>query len=286
MSQLDWSPLTEADLPRIASVAQACLDTDGGLPELATEERLRALMLTGHGIVGRDPVGEVVAAAALGWNAGQRSVCGLVDPSARGQGIGADLVAWARAEAGGRPLCVIAETVGPEAEALFAQLGLHLVFAEVVMRHDLTRIPVVRIPDGVVSLPFTDDTSTAFDHAYRRSFGEQPGYQSGQEEAWGAWLRGREGFLPEDSRVAVDRSGHVAGFVTISRHWIEEVGVVPEWRGRGLGAHLVARSLTAMRHRGEDACWLCVDVENPARALYERLGFVAYGRRARYEERP
>ena len=284
MSQLEWSSLTEADLPALAHVARACLAADGGLPDLADPERLRSLLLTERGIVGRDAAGEVVAAAALGWEAGRLSVAGLVDPGARRQGIGGALVDWARTEAAGRPLRVIAETVGPDTEELFAAVGLHRVFAETVMRHDLRHIPFVRLPHGVVSLPFTDDTSTAFEHAYDRSFADQPGYREDHHRAWGAQMREQEGFLPEESRVAVDQAGHVAGFVTVSGRWIEEVGVVPEWRGRGLGAHLVVRSLASIRRRGEPSAWLCVGSQNPARALYERLGFTTYGARARYEE--
>ena len=67
--------------------------------------------------------------------------------------------------------------------------------------------------------------------------------------------------------------------------WIDQVGVVPSRRGRGLGAHLVVRSLTAPGHDEVPAAWLCVNVDNPSRFLYERLGFCAQGTRARYENR-
>ena len=75
------------------------------------------------------------------------------------------------------------------------------------------------------------------------------------------------------------------GFVLLVDNWIDAVGVVPEWRGRRLGAHLVVRSLTALERSGEAEAWLCVNVDNPARSLYERLGFRAKGTRARYEDR-
>ena len=104
-----------------------------------------------------------------------------------------------------------------------------------IMRHSLRSIPFVRRPEDIVTLPFTDDTSEAFRHAYAASFGDRPGYTAGSSRAWGRWLREQRGFQPEDSRVAMDRSGHVAGFVTLSEGWIEEVGVVPEWRGHRLG---------------------------------------------------
>ena len=80
-------------------------------------------------------------------------------------------------------------------------------------------------------------------------------------------------------------AGRAVGFVILSGAWIEQVGVDPTWRGKGLGAHLVARSLTALQRAGADRVWLAVASDNPSRVLYERLGFRARGTRARYERR-
>lgn len=283
MSRLAWSELTDTDLPELVALAQACLDRDGGLPDLASEERLRALFLSGSGLVGRDDLGEVMAVVSLAWDSdGQRTATGLVHPTSYGQGVGLELARWVREQTEGRQVHVVLESVSPEAEELFGAVGLHRGFSEVVMRHGLQHIPFVKLADGLVSLPFTDDTSTPFAHAYEQSFGDQPGYDGSAASAWGAWLRRQEGFLPEVSRVVLDRGGHVAGFVTVSEDWLEEVGVVPSWRGKRLGAHLVVRSLRALQKRGATQVWLCVGAENPARSLYERLGFEPYGSRARY----
>jgi ribosomal protein S18 acetylase RimI-like enzyme len=65
--------------------------------------------------------------------------------------------------------------------------------------------------------------------------------------------------------------------------WIVQVGVVPAARGRGLGAALVGESLTRLRAAGCREAWLDVNVDNPAKELYLRLGFVDAGRRARFE---
>ena len=50
----------------------------------------------------------------------------------------------------------------------------------------------------------------------------------------------------------------------------------------GLGAHLVVRSLRALRKAGCEQAWLAVNVDNPAHGLYLRLGFDEHGLRARY----
>ncbi|HNP85800.1 MAG TPA: GNAT family N-acetyltransferase, partial [Kouleothrix sp.] len=62
-----------------------------------------------------------------------------------------------------------------------------------------------------------------------------------------------------------------------------QVGVVPEWRGRGLGAALVAEVLRRAQAGGAQAIMLDVNVNNPGAArVYARLGFAATGQRARY----
>ena len=73
-----------------------------------------------------------------------------------------------------------------------------------------------------------------------------------------------------------------AGFVTAALDWIVQVGVTPAARGRGLGAALVREALGRMQAAGATEAWLDVNVDNPARRLYERLGFTDRGRRARF----
>jgi len=286
MSTLEWGPVTEADLPELASLARACLRHDGGLPQLAGEPMLRRLFVTDTSIGGRDDIGELVAVVALSWDrVGRRTVSGLVHPSLRRQGHGEALVDWARAHADGLPLRVIAETMSLEAEELFARSGLRRTWAETVMRHKLRHIPTVPRPDGVRVLAFGDETADLFFDAYRRSFAERPGFADPSAQEWLESVRADPGFRPGDSRVALGPGDHPVGFVILDDNWIEAVGTVPEWRGRRLGAHLVVRSLSVLKRTGEPDAWLCVSVDNPARSLYERLGFRARGTRARYEER-
>lgn len=286
MAVLDWSPLTEADLPALMALAQDCLDADGGLPQLATGPYLRELFLTDVGIAGRDDTTELLAAAALGHRGDRRTATGLVHPSARRQGHGEHLVDWCQAQAGGGSPLVIAETMSIEAEFLFAASGFHRVFAESVMRHKLKAVPRVHRPDGVTTRPFGPETASDFFTAFSASFADRPAYRPVPEQEWLAELLADPTFRPRDSRVALDGEGMPVGFVIVCDGWIDQVGVVPTWRGRALGAHLVARSLTALRKAGTDRVYLCVNVDNPSRILYERLGFRVYGTRARYESRP
>ncbi|HYN29918.1 MAG TPA: GNAT family N-acetyltransferase [Dermatophilaceae bacterium] len=285
MPSLEWSPLTRADLDDLLDLATDCLAHDGGLPQLATPEYLERLFLSGEGIGGREDTGDLVAAGGLSWDGSmRRTASGLVAPSLRRQGVGEELVRWCRAQAENQPLRALVENVSPEAEALLTEAGMRRVFAETVMRHRLRHIPTVPLPDGLRTEAFGEATAGAFHTAYRRSFADRPGFPNTPMEEWLVWLRSDPDFTPKHSRVALAADGEPVGFVTLAGDWIEQVGVVPEHRGRGLGAHLVVRSLRLMRREGYDTAWLCVNVDNPSRELYERLGFRASGTRARYED--
>jgi mycothiol synthase len=285
MSTLAWQPLTDDDVDALRHLARRCLEADGGLPQLAHEQMIRRLFLSGSGIGGRDETGDIVAAAGVFVDgAGHRTATGLVHPSTRWQGLGEELAQWARERSGGAPLRVVAETTSPGSDALFAELGLQRTFAEHVMRHPLDEVPKVKRPEGLTVAAWDDDTAGLFFTAYRQSFAARPGFPDPPREVWVREVSEDPGFRPQTARVALDPDGRPVGFVTVTEDWIDQVGVVPAWRGRGLGAHLVVRSLRALVKAGCDQAWLAVNVDNPAHDLYLRLGFEEHGIRARYTE--
>ncbi|NLJ53036.1 MAG: GNAT family N-acetyltransferase [Intrasporangiaceae bacterium] len=286
MAVLQWTTLTPNDFDDVRTLAQICLDHDGGLPDLVDEAHLRRYFFGDETMAGRDELGELVAIASLTYDeVGTRMVSGLVHPSFRRQGHGESLVSWARKKAPGMPMKVVAETMSPEAETLYANSGLTRTYAEYVMCHDLSHISRIPLPEGVTTEPFTEETAHDFFVAYRESFGDQPLFPNPSEEDWLAISRQDPDFRPEDSRVAYSRGGAPIGLVTVSGNWIDQVGVVPTWRGHRIGAHLVVRTLTALKAAGEKSVWLNVGVTNPSWELYKRLGFTVHGTRARYEDR-
>jgi ribosomal protein S18 acetylase RimI-like enzyme len=179
-------------------------------------------------------------------------------------------------------LRVVAETTSPGSDALFAAAGLQRTFAEHVMRHPLVEIPKVRRPEGLTVERWTDDTATLFHTAYRLSFADRPGFPDPPRDEWVGEAEEDPGFRAAASRVVLDEQGEPVAFVTLTDDWLDQVGVVPAWRGRGLGAHLVVRSLRALRKAGCEQAWLAVNVDNRAHDLYLRLGFEDHGLRARY----
>lgn len=281
--------LAEPDLPGLLALTGRCLAADGGLPDAASEVFVCRMFLSGPGAAWLDDGGALVAAAALGPELdGRVTAAGAVDPAVRGLGIGGQLLDWTLASAAGRPLLIGTESLSEPAERLYARYGLRQVFAEVVMRADLPA-PATdglarggRLPAGLV-LRTWPGAEAEFFAAYDAAFRDRPGFPGWTMQEWLDWTGGDEDFRPELSLLAADQSGSPAGFVTVSRNWIVQAGVVPAWRRRGLGAGLMRAAMAGIAAAGFGSCWLTVATNNPgAIGLYGKLGFAVTGRRARY----
>ncbi|MCT2583963.1 GNAT family N-acetyltransferase [Actinophytocola gossypii] len=74
----------------------------------------------------------------------------------------------------------------------------------------------------------------------------------------------------------VEEDGRPIGYVCVLHRseydFIEEIALLPEAQGRGIGTELLRGILLAAERRGVPVR-LSVFVDNPARALYTRLGF-------------
>jgi ribosomal protein S18 acetylase RimI-like enzyme len=74
----------------------------------------------------------------------------------------------------------------------------------------------------------------------------------------------------------IEESGTPVGYLCVlhqaNHDFIDEVALLPEAQGRGIGSSLVTDIMSAASDRGLPVR-LSVLVNNPARRLYERLGF-------------
>ena len=68
--------------------------------------------------------------------------------------------------------------------------------------------------------------------------------------------------------------GALIASVLDDRGWVDELGVLAPWRGRGIAGGLLGRSFATFAGRGLRQVLLAVDAENPTGAtrLYERVG--------------
>jgi mycothiol synthase len=281
----------DADL---TTLARRCLELDGGLPLAADAAFLRRRWAAAGTVTvqARDREGRLVAAGAVrpggagdGGAGDGATFTGMVDPAARGRGLGSHLLSWGLAEAGRHagPVTVETESLAAGAETLFAARGLRQVFAEDVMRIDLTAAASDRgWPEGTVLTGWAEATAGRFHAVYDAAFRERPGFPGSTAEEWIADVVEDDEFRPAWSVLATVPGLGDAGFVTAAVDWIVQVGVVPAARGRGIGGALVVEGLRRMRGDGATHAWLDVNVDNPAVHLYRKLGFEHRGRRARY----
>jgi mycothiol synthase len=247
--------------------------------------------------------GSLAAATAVRLRAGDAGcravVAGLVHPDARRQRLGDFLMRWALAQAaallaacpagGARVIVVGAESHNPIAGTLYARYGLRQTFAEYVMRRDLDQpLPAAPFPAGVEQVSWSAESAPLFFEAYHAAFRERPGFPGLSAEEWiGGVNDGNDDLNAERTRVVLAAGRPVAfvinALVANTIGWVVQIGVRPEWRGRGIAQALLVQLMRELQADGVPAAWLTVHENNPrAFHVYQQLGFVIAGRRTRY----
>lgn len=153
-------------------------------------------------------------------------------------------------------------------------------------------LPAPRLPDGFYWVPWDDRLLSLHAEVHFQAFADcidRRLFSSFNDRA-ACWyllneLRRAPSFLPEASwlighptgccaTIQCSRDGHFGS--------VQNVGVLPRFRGRGLGEAILLQALWCFREQGLTAACLEVTAENTAACrLYERLGFVAKGQYAR-----
>ena len=105
------------------------------------------------------------------------------------------------------------------------------------------------------------------------------------EQTWGLWdddeqlERFRGEFAPSKGQIILF-SGHEIGCLTVEDHgdflFIDFIAVLPEYQRMGIGTKLITGILAQADEKRIPVCLNCLKV-NPARSLYERLGFRTVG---------
>jgi GNAT superfamily N-acetyltransferase len=225
-------------------------------------------------------------------------VFGEVDPAHLGQGIGSALLEWA--ERRGRAQLLGLGTTLPrylradaydfqvERDALIREHGFTPVRWFEEMLRPLTDLPPVLPVPGIRLEPWPGATGDGELLAARTAaFADHWGSTPISEQAWAFHVRGF-GARPDLSLVARDlESGGVAGFCLNHRYeeddevvgrrdgWIETLGTLRQYRGRGIATALLARSLELFAGAGLSHAMIAVDGDSPTGAgrLYRSVGF-------------
>lgn len=227
-----------------------------------------------------------------------------VDPGHRRRGLGSRLLAWAEErarasvqEGSGGPTTKPHQFggAGSDRGGVIAPFAEHHGFAPYRYHFEMRRpladpIDDVPLPAGFEVRPVLPEHHRAIWHADEEAFRDHWDHAAPVEGDYERFFGD-----PKDDmtlwQIAWD-GDEVAGLVinSINAHeneqtgeqvgWLDSVATRRAWRGRGLAAALIARSLHVLRERGMDIAALGVDADNPTGALqlYERAGFRPVGR--------
>ncbi len=309
-----WRQIEASDVSAVGALARACAEQDGAAAASRIAE-YGATMERGEAndqqaIVAHSAEGLLVA---LGWTAAAdgpsdyRVVLeGRVHPAHRRKGIGGAVLRWSekrgRERLHGLPpdrrkvLRIDSPGVTADADVLYRRHEFRLHFEEELMERRLdVPLPSVPLPPAVELASWNAETISQFYAAYTASFRERPGFPGWSQDEWVEWVSADEDFRPDASYVAISQ-GQPAGFIATGvgflpgagegcAGWITQVGTVPTWRGRGLGAALIVYVMRQLRLESLNRVALFVNANNPAAStLYRRLGFEAIMRRTIYHK--
>jgi mycothiol synthase len=181
---------------------------------------------------------------------------------------------------------IVSEALTDAEVEMWRARGFALVFEELVMERDLSDpIAPARWPEGVGVLEWGPDAAAASFAVYEAAFRERPGFPGWTRAEWQDRFTTGDDFLAAASYCALV-DGIPAGFVVCDRAWIDQVGVVPTFRRRGLASALVTEASARMRALGCPHARLHVNVNNPAAlAAWRALGWREVGRRGRFERK-
>jgi mycothiol synthase len=291
-----------ADVAELHAAAERA--RTGEVDTRAEDVRVRWLMLDGLDDVvlveepGGSPalvgVGEYTTELDLLDEATIVHVEGQVHPAATGRGIATLLLDRAdvrarRAADGERAAAACVRTTvvdgDDRARAWFVSRGFVPVRHLLTMRHDLAGAgPDPDWPAGITVRRFRPgrDEERVW-RVHQDAFGDVPTHLPLTLEEWVEDRVLRDpAFDPSLTLIATDATGEAVGLAVCragvegapEEGWIRDLGVVPPWRGRGLGMALLLEALRTFRARGLTGAALEVDdvTIGAAVRLYRRAG--------------
>ena len=222
---------------------------------------------------------------------------GAVHPDQRGNGIGRRLMEWGlergtellKTSGNELPkyLRVDASRMNTSAIRLLERFGLEPIRYFADLRADLNEpTPAPRPSAGFHIVPWDLNRNEEARAVKNAAFMDHWGSTPTAPEWWATQTSGF-GSRPDWSYFAVNDDDHIVGHLITHRFenddellgakyaWIDNIGTLAEWRGRGVASQLIATALGKYREEGMQFAALDVDSANPTGAyhLYESLGF-------------
>lgn len=223
-------------------------------------------------------------------------VFGAVSPGFRGRGIGRRLFGEGlvvaerllRASSSPVPKFVRAEAwqTNPTAMRLFERAGLRPARYFADLRRSLVDVPKPLPIEGVRVVPWDFSRNDEALEVKNLAFLDHWGSVPMTPDWWKSHTTGIGSRL-DLSFFAVGSDDKIVGYAFSRRFpdddsllggkfaWVDNVGTLAEWRGRGIATQLITAALNAYRDAGLEHAAINVDSDNPTGAyrLYESLGF-------------
>jgi len=297
-----WRPARYEDIPPFQEMLAANQEIDR-TESVPSAERLHAVLgmlgdqLDTNTLIAIARDGTIAAEAIIVFPPGEGEALALTDGHVhvryRGRGLGSYLLEWLEVRArqefsattSRAPQLMRTSCAGHQTDriALFEQHGFQAMRYSYRMQRSLAEpIPGVSLPASLVMAQWTPELDLPLMHAFNAAFSEHWGLQTMNQEAWREFFTGVPQFRGDLSYLAMDAE-NVAGFCVnwvegaenAREGWIEAIGVIPAWRGRGIASALMAKSLQVFQAEGLKQAALDVDAQNPTGALrlYENYGF-------------
>lgn len=277
-------------IPRVLSSAEMREELERPSIDLQRDARMAIVdgELAGWVLVDHSPTGVRQEKAFIN---------GVVDPLHRGAGIGRTMMTWGLGLATDRLgeidndlpkyIRVFAyEQIG-DLHRMLARLGFQPVrwFEDLLM--PLASRPPVAEPDGVSIVAWPADRSEELRTVKNVAFEDHWGSTPVSVDEWVNWVGGF-GRRLDLSFAAIDvATGDFVGHCLNAHYsedeallgrrdgWIDSLGTLREWRGRGVASSMIAHSLDVFASAGFTHASIGVDSANPTGAsrLYRNIGF-------------
>jgi mycothiol synthase len=209
-----------------------------------------------------------------------------VHPDHQGAGLGASLLSWGEAlsrERGAEGVRTDVVDQDEPGHRLLGEFGYRQVRSSFTMTKEFAANESAGVvPAGVTIRSYADADERVLFDVHEASFADHWGQRVSSFETFTEALHGEDWdpslvFLAEADDGVV---GHVVSFAFEDEGYVALLGVLPAWRGRGIGGILLRRSFAELAARGKRRARLEVDAANPhgAVALYEGAGMEVHRR--------
>lgn len=306
MEAVTYRALELGDVPATCAMHQKAEVFDE-VPRMLEVDELEEELTGTHVEIGTDTLGAFAGDAIVGYaytyhlpsevKEERCYVFGIVDPDHRDRGIGTELLEWGvdrattQLQSSDRSIPRFIRVEAPDgvtgAHDLFSDLGFAPVRYNEELLRPLADLPPVSTVEGVAIRPWPTDRDEEIRREKNDAFTDHWGSTPTGTDGWKQMVHGF-GARPDLSFVAIDTaSGDIIGHCLNHRYpaddtllgrsdgWINSLGTLRAWRGRGVATAMILRTLHTFAAAGLTHASIGVDSQNPTGAaeLYRGLGF-------------